>query len=259
MVVYQGGKSRIGKRIAKVISHIESALYQEKLPYFEPFVGMAGVLRHFACDSDRETYACDANEDIILMWQALQKDWIPPVSCDKEEYERLKQSKIHSPERGFIGSVASWGGIFFHACRLHLEKNGRNFIREGHDGILEINKQVVNTVFMDACCYSEFEPEGYTIYADPPYQGNKLGTSRCLFQTFDHDKFWKIMRLWSKKNLVVISETSAPSDFIKIWSTESSVMSGRKAKRYPDNLYVFSDTYELLTKYPSIRKHIENI
>ena len=37
---------------------------------------------------------------------------------------------------------------------------------------------------------------------------------------FDNDEFWDIMRKWSKNNLVVVSETDAPEDFIEIWNMD---------------------------------------
>ena len=55
MTTYQGGKKRIGKKIYQVISLIEKEIYpNEKLPYFEPFIGMGGVMRHFGHDNDRD-------------------------------------------------------------------------------------------------------------------------------------------------------------------------------------------------------------
>jgi len=123
MTTYQGGKKRIGKRIYQVIDMIEENLYQDvKLPYFEPFIGMGGVMRHFGKENDRELYACDYNKDLILLWKALQKGWKPPKKCSKETYEKLKNSKVNSAERAFIGIVASWGGIFFQNYRLDYNK-----------------------------------------------------------------------------------------------------------------------------------------
>ncbi len=68
MTAYQGGKKRLAKKIHAVIKVIEEDLLgNELLPYFEPFVGMASVIKEFS-DEDRELYACDANKDLICMW-----------------------------------------------------------------------------------------------------------------------------------------------------------------------------------------------
>ena len=69
MPVYQGGKSRLGRRIHDVIICIEDSLYEDDEPvdYFEPFVGMGGVMKHFGNYNDRELHACDYNEDKLLI------------------------------------------------------------------------------------------------------------------------------------------------------------------------------------------------
>jgi site-specific DNA-adenine methylase len=122
MTAYQGGKKRIGKKIHDAILAVEENLSPfEKLPYFEPFVGMGGVLRHFGKDNDRDLSASDVNTDLIMMWNALKKGWKPPLKCSREQYDKLKQSKKHSAARAFVGVVASFGTNFFHAYRLHLE------------------------------------------------------------------------------------------------------------------------------------------
>lgn len=260
MVVYQGGKTRLGRRIHDVIVEIESDIYgDEKMVYFEPFVGMAGVLTHFGKDKNRpKIYACDANKDIILMWKALQKGWIPPLECTQDHYDKLKASTKHSAERGFIGTVASWGGIFFHAYRLKYKCN-RNYLQEGSNGLMKILPTIRDVKFYKADTYNSFTPEDLLIYADPPYKGNMLGDSSSLFQKFDHENFWNTMREWSESNLVIISESSAPEDFICIWSATGSISSGkgRKVVEFHDNLYIHESLYTLISK--TTRNSIKSI
>jgi len=109
MTAYQGGKQQLGKHIYNVIFETERKIYgEEKLDYFEPFIGMAGVMIHFAKDLEkhkhcsdiekqniynRKLYGCDINKDIIYLWRALQRGWKPPSDCSKEEYDRLKTQK----------------------------------------------------------------------------------------------------------------------------------------------------------------------
>jgi hypothetical protein len=40
------------------------------------------------------------------------------------------------------------------------------------------------------------------------------------YDVFDSDLFWETMRLWSTNNLVIVSELSAPEDFVEIWNLE---------------------------------------
>ncbi len=84
MTSYQGGKKRPARKIHAVLREIEADLTGGKtLSYFEPFVGMASVLYRFT-DEDRSLYACDANEDLICMWRAVQDGWKPPRSCSEK-------------------------------------------------------------------------------------------------------------------------------------------------------------------------------
>jgi site-specific DNA-adenine methylase len=251
MTAYQGGKKRLGKRIHDVIILLEKDLNMEEQPYLEPFVGMAGVLKHFGkdIDSNRMLYASDVNKDLILMWQDIQKGWKPPKTCSEAKYEKLKNSNNHSAERGYIGVVASWGGIFFHAYRLKYQKGKKDFMKEGYQGIQDIKPYIMNVQFKSTS-YDNIIPAGdMTIYCDPPYKGNKLGLNKhSFFQNFDHIKFWDTMREWSKTNLVIISEWTAPKDFKKIWSaTSHTVVNQDKGKKYSDNLYIHKSIYDQLS------------
>ena len=186
---YNGGKKRIGKRIYDVIKLIEDdSISNKNKPYFEPFIGMAGVMKYFAEESienNRELYACDANKDLILMWKAIQKGWKPPLKCSKKEYEKLRTSQS-SAKRAFIGIVASYGTVFFNGYRLDYNKD-KDYLREGYNGIMKIAKLMKKVDFMDACSYEFFKPKGYLIYCDPPYFKNALKSK--YFQNFDHEKF----------------------------------------------------------------------
>lgn len=214
MCTYQGGKQKLGKQIHDVIQSISEELNMEDVPYFEPFVGMAGVLIHFAKDNKREIYACDYNPNIILMWQELQNGWIPHTKYSKEEYLKLKEQKYPSPSKGFVGSVCSFGGIFFGGYRA---KCGiYDSIKRGSEKLVENSKIMKNVEFVNPSSYDEFSPEGMVIYCDPPYINNGYTIHNKYFN-FDHKHFWDVMRLWSKKNLVFISEYTAPKDFICVW------------------------------------------
>lgn len=247
MTAYQGGKKRIGKKIYTVIDIIENDISpDDKLPYFEPFIGMAGVMRHFSILNDRETYASDLNEDIILMWKAVQKGWKPPTTCTPEKYEKLKNNKKHSAERGFLGVVASFGCTFFNSYR-----KDNKFIMEGVRGIENIREDIMSVNFLESQSYNEFNPKGMLIYCDPPYKNNNIPTK--FFRKFDHDSFWETMRKWSENNIVIVSESSAPKDFKKVWCTSSHVSNQYQTKKYDDCLYMHQNIYKALSS-KSIRK-----
>lgn len=245
MTTYQGGKKRLGKKIFQVIYELEEILTSKhELPYFEPFVGMGGVLRHFSKEPEgtknrkRAVYACDINKDLIMMWKSLQKGWNPPTKCTREYYDKLKNSKNNSAERGYLGTVASWSGIFFSSYRLGYNSK-KDFLGEAYRGIMDIKPDIMDVNFLNSRNYYEFKPKGMLIYCDPPYLNNNFNTK--YFSFFDHDKFWQIMRDWSKHNIVVISEYTAPKDFKKIWCTESTFTNNHKTNKYKDCLFIYKN------------------
>jgi len=236
---YQGGKQRLGKRIKDVICEIERRITgANKLPYFEPFVGLCGVMCQFA--KERTCYACDTNADLIAMWHSLQKGWRPPDDVSKEEYESLKKTSITSPLRGFAGVFLSYNGIFFIGYRG--TRKGENAALLGKRSLMSIYDDVRHVNFLDACEYDEHEPKNMLIYCDPPYAENKYKSK--FFKDFDSERFWRVMRMWSKNNVVVISERIAPEDFIEVWSSEILLRQNKMINAHVEKLYVHSCLYK---------------
>jgi site-specific DNA-adenine methylase len=260
MVVYQGGKARIGKKIHDVLIEIEEQLNTTEytLRYFEPFVGVASVMRHFGDDGNREMYGCDINKDVLMMLRSVQKNWNPPRQTSKKEYDTLKKSKKHSAKRGFIGLVGSWGGNFYNGYRLTCGKK-QGYVREGANSLIKLRPSIKKVDFLKCSSYDSFDPDDMLIYCDPPYIGNTLGPD--VFKQFDHDKFWQVMRSWSKNNIVIISEWAAPKDFRKIWGTTSHVSSSTRwkkvTKKYQDNLYIHKSIYDKIS--PAVKRRIKKI
>ena len=248
MCTYQGGKQRLGKKIYQIITQIENDIHPEtkmgpKTDYFEPMVGMAGVLKHFAKDADRKICACDINPDIITLWKALQKGWKPPLKCTEAKYERLKASNTSTPEKAFIGIVASWGGNYFHAYRLKYEPAGKSYLQEGYNKLTKLTPIIKNVHFIPSRSYDKHSPKNMIVYCDPPYTSNKL-SNKTFFGNFNHADFWDRIRRWSKHNIVVVSEWSAPSDFRKICNLTTSLTSNAKTnQKIKEHLYVHKDTY----------------
>jgi DNA adenine methylase len=255
MTLYQGGKKRIGKKIHDIICIIDEEINTKIRPYFEPFIGMAGVMNHFGKDNERTLYASDANQDLILMWKAIQMGWKPPLKVSKKRFEELKNSKEHSPERAFVGIVASWGGIWFHAYRLDYKTENRNFLKEGYRGLMTIKPFMKDVIFLEAASYDTYQPKDMLIYCDPPYKGNNLKSE--FFTDFDHKHFWETMRKWSKKNTVIISETTAPKDFKMLWCVESHTTNQNRHKVYKDCLFIHQDLYYKIS--PKIRREIKSM
>jgi DNA adenine methylase len=208
MVQYMGAKSRLVKKLAPVI---QSLLEQyEYPPYYEPFVGAANIISNIE-GSDR--FASDVQPDIIKLWQATQTDWTPPTEITEEEWRSLKGQEP-SALRAFAGFGCSFGGRFFEG----YARNGRgdNYARAAHNSIIKIKPLLDDVTFFQAD-YKNVTPEGFLIYCDPPYRGTKFYSGT---PTFDHDDFWNTVRIWSEKNVVLVSETTIPSDFTVLWEQE---------------------------------------
>lgn len=243
MPVYGGGKARLGKEIYNIIKTIEIDLNwktSEHTPlYFEPFCGLLGVQINFAKE-ERKSIACDANEDIIKLFTALKNGWIPPEKCDEKQFIRLKKSNEHSALRGFIGVACSYSGIFFSGYRTHAGK--RDYIANSRNGFLNMVPYLKNIKFLKARDYRKFEPEGLTIYCDPPYRGNGFHSEH--FVNFDTDTFWETMRKWSKKNLVIISEYEAPKDFICVWKKQMKSNYNISVIHRTEKLFIYSKLFQ---------------
>jgi hypothetical protein len=175
-------------------------------------------------------------------WAAVTKhDWRPPPveQCwTPESYETLRQS-APSALRCFIGVVASHRCMFFQNYRTPIA-HGHDYYAESVRKLDTFREPMKRVKFLKARSYEEFKGlKGYLIYADPPYRGNKLG---ALFRNFDSDTFWEHMRVWSKDNLVLVSEKQAPEDFMVINEYRSHFGS----KKYKEYLWIYRETAEKL-------------
>ena len=242
MVAYLGGKARIGKKIWTAIREVENKWLDfhgqtTKLPYFEPFLGMGGVMIHFANDNDRKLYGCDIMPDIFEFWKAVtEQDWLPPPVEDcwtKENYIQLKTATSPSALRCFMGSVASHSCIFFVGFRKATDGQ-RDYYAQAIRKLEKWRIPMKRVTFLKSRSYHCFNPKGYLIYCDPPYRGCKIGT---LWKDFDSDRFWDTMRVWSQHNLVIVSEKQAPPDFIAL-KTFGSHLRGTK---YTESIFVHQE------------------
>jgi site-specific DNA-adenine methylase len=78
--------------------------------------------------------------------------------------------------------------------------------------------------------YRELSPSGCVIYCDPPYADSytfRITKTRGN-GTFDHDEFWRIMEVWSKKNWIYVSEKETPSGYECV--LEKTLRSGLRNK-----------------------------
>ena len=124
-------------------------------------------------------------------------------------------------EKSTFGFLASYNGRFFDGGYAGLvnTKAGtvRNYYDEAKRNLLEQIPRLKDIEFQ-CCDYKKYTGyEDCLFYLDPPYKGVKqYGSSKG----FDYTEFWDWCKEMSEKNVVLISEHEAPSDFECIWQQE---------------------------------------
>lgn len=232
-VKYLGGKHRLGKKISDVLKKL---CPPHKCKYIEPFCGGLGVFRHM---TDYDCTASDIHPDIIALWKAIKNNTFKPPSNKITDvyYNKVKNMKSPSPLKGFIGFLCSWNGMYFAGYAKYGEH--RDVKQEALNDIKKIGEKIKKkNVKIYQKSYNEYNPRNSLIYCDPPYK-NTIGYSGT--KEFDHNKFWKKMRKWSKNNIVVISEQTAPKDFVHIWKkkyTRSRGFKSNQKKTIEEKLFV---------------------
>ena len=200
---YLGGKSRIGKKIAAVIN----PLLVDGAPYYEPFCGACNVAQYIVA---KERRLSDAQPDLIAMWRALQSGWTPPETVTEAEYAVAKRGEGAPELRAFVGFGCSFGGKWFGG---YARGDGGNYAALARRSLLKklASLSSGSLVCFSACDYSAVEPApGCVVYCDPPY-AHKTGYGSV--GNFNNAEFWDIVRDWSNRCTVLVSEYSAPQDF----------------------------------------------
>jgi DNA adenine methylase len=221
MTTYHGGKQRIGKRVSTAISEFVKSQNSKVLGYCEPFCGMLGVYRHvitLPIFGEKKFIASDINKSVIKMWKKSVSGWIPPSKVDREYFDTLKYDGKYSAEKGFVGHLFTYRGVFFDGYFNQTDSKIKNNI----SSVVETSKKMENVIFKDGSYDQHSDLKNFVIYCDPPYYGvnqrfytGKEYKNRIVF---DYEKFWNWCRKMSKNNIVIISEYSAPKDFKEIWS-----------------------------------------
>lgn len=212
-----GSKSRISKHIVPII---QSELDKNKIiNYIEPFCGGLNIIDKIKC---KNKYAIDSNKYLIALFMHIKNGNSLLDEVPKELYSdvRMNIDKYEDWYVGNVGFLASYNGRFFDGGYAGIVHTKANTIRDYYDeSRRNLLKQIAAINDMKFYCkdYTSLNPRNALIYSDPPYQGVKqYGNSK----NFNHEEFWNTMRNWSKTNIVLISEQSAPNDFECIWEQE---------------------------------------
>lgn len=246
---YMGSKSRIAKHIVPIIQrYIDETNCKY---YLEPFVCGANVIDKIKCNTK---IGSDKNRYLIALLQRAQANEPLFTSVSKELYDAARtafnngdDTKFFDWEMGNIGFLASYNGRWFDGgyakSGYEKTKNGerfRDYYREARDNLLAQAPNLKDIKFSckDYTYYNEVNLKGFVIYVDPPYQNTKQYANAT---NFDYDEFWQTMRDWSKYNIVLISEESAPDDFECIWEQEvsRSIKASDKSKS-TEKLFIYN-------------------
>lgn len=210
---YMGSKSRIARHIVPIIqSYINESGFGA---YVEPFVGGANVI-----DKIESEYrvGADINKYLIALFRYIQAGGALPDTISREQYAEIRANKEkYEPWLvGCVGFLASYNGKFFggYAGEVHTKAGTvRNYYDEARRNLLKQSPALSNVNFLEFD-YRKLGFKECVIYCDPPYADTTKydGTGE-----FDHSEFWQTMREWSEKNVVIISEETAPPDFKCIW------------------------------------------
>ena len=239
---YQGGKAKIGKRLAEVII---PTLKIGTGNYAEPFVGAAGVAQHIAPHALSMSLS-DASEDLILMWAALMGGWQPPREMSEERYQMLK-GMYPCPERAFAGYGCSFAGKWFGGYAR--DATGTDYAGQAARGLLAktSNLNRCPRVSFTQRSYEDLDPHaGQVIYCDPPY-ANTLQYSRV--GKFDSARFWEIVDRWDWAcAFVFVSEFKAPPGWIPVWAKpqDGSMRGHLRDMTNLDQLFCTPTTAQLL-------------
>lgn len=219
---YMGSKNRISSEIIPIIQ--KRIKKYNITTYIEPMCGGCNIIDKVICDNK---IASDNQKYLISIFQNLNKISFLPEFVDKEHYSEVRSCFNEGSDRyenwyiGAIGFLASYNGRFFDGgyAGVIQTKSGviRNYYDEAKRNLIEqiSHLQDISFACRDYRYYSDFE--NCLFYLDPPYKDTKqYGSSK----DFQHDVFWEWCREMSKKNIVLISEHSAPDDFDCIWSQE---------------------------------------
>ena len=248
---YMGSKSRIAKYIVPII---QKCINDNGLTsYIEPFVGGANIIDKIVCENK---FGSDINEYLIALLDHVSKGGKLLSKVPRELYNDVRTaynsnsdtfSKVVTANVGFL---ASYNGRWFdggYAKPVYEKtKNGeryRDYYQEKKRNLEEQAAKLSDIQFV-CCDYRKLTlGNNVMVYCDSPYVNVKQFKNSIHF---DFNEFWEIMRQWSKNNYVLISELSAPDDFVCIWqkdvqrsmkSTDSTMRAVEKLFAYEDGLY----------------------
>jgi DNA adenine methylase len=223
-VMYLGGKARIARHLSGVIL----ATVPTRESYWEPFVGGANMFQVMA-PRFAHAVGSDIHPDLIEMWQAVARGWLPPSEVSEAEYRAFKSAVHFSPERAFAGFACSYGGKWFGGYARVGEKPGKrcgSFASSGHRVIAKMAPNIKHAEFYCADFRELIPRAGSVIYCDPPYADTTKYGVGDFHQGELVDAAWR----WSESGChVFVSEYKFPAGEL-VWERETDRSVGGHAR-----------------------------
>ena len=166
-----------------------------------------------------------------------------PDTISREQYAAIRADKSAFPAWmvGAAGFLASYNGKFFggYAGRVNTKQGERDYYDEARRN-LQKQAAAFQTVDFARFDYRNVSFNDCVIYCDPPY----FGTTGYNGEVFDTAEFWNIIRAWSERNVVLVSEETAPPDFKCIWSGDvKRTQDNASRKTATEKLFIFERGY----------------
>lgn len=229
---YLGGKTRNASWIVEEIGQRRSCR-----DYVEPFCGGLSVAVRV---KDGPMFLSDVHPGLINLYRGLHDGTfiIPEKTCTREEYNELRKSYDKTdPYHTMVGFGLSYSGKWWGGYDSYYDNRGEEGKTWGMlvRSLTKKMQAIPGGTEFNCIDYTELDPVDSIIYCDPPYGDS---TEYDFVGKFDHALFWDIMRRWSERNVVLISEYAAPRDFILIKEVDYKVQMCVEQKNRIERLFI---------------------
>lgn len=234
---YNGGKGKIARELAWVISSFKPNIY------WEPFVGAANVIQHIKAPY---RIGSDLDLHIVHYLSLIQKGWNPPnLTIDESLYLAWKKFEPSKPEeyaiKAMIGYGCSFGGKWFGGFARVPRKDSSNSFYQTAQIASRKQFALLKGIMFFQQSFLDFTPIGTDlIYCDPPYRNTThCGTNR----KFDSDLFWAwCLRCNLQGIRVLVTEFEAPSFAHEIWRKTKAADLKQNGTTHTERLFLVGET-----------------
>lgn len=211
---YVGGKYKVAKELAAIISMFNPRVY------WEPFVGAGNVIQYVKAPVK---IGSDLDIHIVSYLECVRDGWLPPAEVSEVEHRFYKNYQPITREcyatKAAIRYGCSFGGDFFGGYARDIRKGTSNsFARACRNQAFKQAPLLKDIQFKNQS-YADGIPEGANvIYCDPPYANTtKCGTK----ESFDSKFFWEWCWAVAQRGItVLVTEFTAPPFAMEIWKRE---------------------------------------